>query len=93
MATKTPKRRLSGNPSRAAAQLDEAALRRAPGCQCKHASGRCRRRATFRVSVLCAEDGCQNAVHVYLACAACKDGWVAHARTCPKEHRLRVTSL
>jgi hypothetical protein len=93
MGTKTTKRRLSGNPSRRAAQLDEAALLHGPKCQCEHAAGRCRRVAAFRVSVLCAEDRCQHAVQVYLACGACKDGWVAHARTCPKQHRLRVTAL
>jgi hypothetical protein len=93
MATKHQKRRLSGNPSRRAAQLDEAALARRPLCQCEHASGRCRRSAAYRVSVLCSEDDCENAVHVYLACGTCKDGWVAHARTCVERHRLRVTAL
>jgi hypothetical protein len=37
MATKTKKPRTSGDPARRADQLDEAALRRVPRCQCRHA--------------------------------------------------------
>ena len=93
MATKRQTQRLSGNPGRRAAQLDAAALKRAPKCQCEHASGRCRRPAVFRVSILCAVEGCTCAVLVHLACNGCKDGWVDHARTCLRQHRLRVTAL
>ena len=64
-----------------------------PRCQCEHEAGRCRRRATHRVSALCAEPECSNAVHVYLACPQCLAGWLehsAHCRDCPE---LRVSLL
>lgn len=93
MATKTQKRGLSGNPSRRADQLDEAALKRALRCQCRNHGGQCRRQATFRVSELCTEDDCRTAVRVHLNCAMCKDGWLEHVRNCSNEHRLRVTPL
>ena len=95
MATRTKRRNLSGNPARRAEQLDEVeenALRRSPRCECSH-PGRCRRVARFRVSELCAADGCGIAVRVHLACADCKDGWVEHARSCGRGHQLRVSPL
>jgi hypothetical protein len=94
MGTRTPKRRLSGNPSRRAAQLDEDALRRTPKCQCEHTTGRCGRPAAYRVSALCAADGCESAVDVTLMCLWCKERAIAHHdSTCRTRHRLRVTAL
>jgi len=93
MATKTQKRGRSGNPLRRADQLAEAAVRRAPRCECRHTNGKCRRVARFRVSELCQVDDCRTAVRVRLACAVCKDGWMDHARRCHRGHRLRVTAL
>ncbi len=94
MAAKNQKRSLSGNPGRRAAQLDEAALLRAPKCQCEHAAGRCRRPAAYRVSLLCAEKGCNSAVHVTLFCESCKEKAMAyHVSNCRTPHRLRVTTL
>ncbi len=93
MATKTRGRRLSGNPARRADQLEELdanALRRSPRCECHHPD-RCRRVARFRVSLLCKEDGCGVAVSVHLACADCKNSWVANARE--DGDRVRVTPL
>lgn len=92
MGTTTRSRRLGGHPARRAEQLADADLRRAPRCECRHPE-KCRRVARFRVSELCAEEGCKRAVTVHLACADCKDGWVSHARTCGWEHKLRVTPI
>ncbi len=90
--TKTRNRRLSGHPARRAEQLEEADLSRAPRCECHHPE-RCPRQARFRVSELCAADGCGVAVSVHLGCADCKDSWVDHARECGHGHQLRVTPL
>ena len=92
MATRTRGRNLSGNPARRAEQLEENALRRSPRCECRHPE-RCRRTARFRVSELCAEEGCGVAVTVHLACSDCKDGWVEHARCCGEGHQLRITPI
>lgn len=93
MTTKK-KPRTSGNPARRADQLAEAALGRAPRCQCEHSDGKCRRVARFRVSHLCAVEGCESAVHVTLFCAECKTGALAyHDEHCRSGHRLRVRAL
>lgn len=93
MATKKSPR-TSGNPARRADQLTEAALGRAPRCQCEHPDGKCRRVARFRVSHLCAADGCESAVHVTLLCAECKIAAMAyHEENCMSGGRLRIRSL
>ena len=66
---------------------------RGPRCQCEHGTGRCRRRATHRVSVICAEPGCSNAVHTYLRCPPCLEDWVTHAASCRHCPELRVSPL
>jgi hypothetical protein len=94
MAIKLPQQGLSGNPAVRADQLDEAALRRQPRCQCDHEHGLCGRPAAFRISSLCAGDGCQVALDVTLMCRSCKEQTVAyHESTCGDRHRLRVTAL
>jgi hypothetical protein len=93
MATRTKQPRTSGNPARRADELAEAALKRAPRCQCRHDDGKCRRVARYRVSALCQEEGCRCAVSVYLACAPCKESWLAHSRACVGCPDLRVTAL
>jgi hypothetical protein len=94
MPTKPKTPRTSGNPARRAQQLAEAALKRAPRCQCEHGGGSCRRVARYRVSQLCAVEGCESAVHVTLFCAECMTEAVAyHDENCRSGHRLRVRAL
>jgi hypothetical protein len=73
--------------------LEKALRKPGPRCECKHTSGRCRRRATHRVSAICAEVGCRNAAHVSILCATCKDDWVHHSAHCSHCPELRVARL
>ncbi|HEX5089489.1 MAG TPA: hypothetical protein VFV89_16910 [Nocardioides sp.] len=70
----------------------ERALLGGPRCQCE-CQGGCRRRATCRVSFLCAVEGCGSAVHTALACTPCKDSWLHQASHDPTAPELRVTPL
>lgn len=94
MTSRTAQRRRRIATAEAGDDPVERAMRsRGPRCQCEHSDGRCRRRATFRVSVLCAEVGCRAAVHVYLACGACKIKWLQHSASCRHCPEVRVTPL
>ena len=70
----------------------ERAVRGGPRCECG-CQGGCRRRATYRVSFLCAIEDCGSAVHVALACTPCKDSWLHQASHDPTAPELRVTPL
>jgi hypothetical protein len=71
----------------------ERSLRGRARCQCEHSTGRCGRRATHRVSVICAVRDCGCAVTVHLVCAECKDSWLHEATHDPAAPELRVTQL
>ena len=71
----------------------EKALRGRPRCECEPPPAECRRRATHRVSAICAIEDCDSAVHVHLVCAECKDSWLHQASHDPTGPELRVTPL
>ena len=94
MTSRTAQKRKRAQTLDAAADPLERAMRSTgPKCQCEHSNGPCRRSATFRVSVICAEADCRSAVHVYLACAICKKQWLQHAAHCSDCPELRVAPL
>jgi hypothetical protein len=93
MTSRTAQRRKAARSTDTAGDPLEKSLGGRPRCECKHSSGRCRRRATHRVSAICVAEDCDCAVHVYLACAECKDGWLHHASHDPTLPELRVTPL
>jgi hypothetical protein len=87
------KRKRTKTVNDAADPLERALRSTGPKCQCEHDDGRCRRNATFRVSVICAEADCRSAVHVYLACGTCKVKWLQHSARCSYCPELRVAPL
>jgi hypothetical protein len=87
------KRKRTKTVSDAVDPLERAMRSAGPRCQCDHGDGRCRRTATFRVSVICVEVGCRTAVHVYLACGICKVKWLQHSVNCFDCPELRVAPL
>jgi hypothetical protein len=87
------KRKRTKTVNDAADPLERALRSTGPKCQCEHDDGRCRRNATFRVSVICAEADCRSAVHVYLACGTCKVTWLQHSARCSYCPELRVAPL
>ena len=87
------KRKRTKTVSDAPDPLERAMRSTGPKCQCEHSDGRCRRNATFRVSVICAEVDCRTAVHVYLACSICKVKWLQHSAECSHCPELRVAPL
>lgn len=69
-----------------------------PGCECRHRQPDgpdigCGDTACFRVSVICAEEGCDCAAAVYLLCAECAHVWQRRSRSDPSAPRLRVVPL
>lgn len=60
-------------------------------CECQHDNGnsRCRKKARYRVTLLCSAVGCNDAVSVHLLCQVCLDTW---RWDCPGV-RLRVRRL
>ena len=93
MATRTANKGRTNRPSTTAAEALERSVRGGPRCECEHDNGRCRNRASHRVSAICAVDGCRSAVHVHLVCAPCKDTWLHNATHDPSAPELRVTPL
>ena len=94
MTSRTAQRRKAADRTASSAEDPlERALRGRPRCECEHDNGRCRRRATHRVSAICAAEGCDTAVHVHLLCTECKDGWLHQASHDPTAPELRVTPL
>jgi hypothetical protein len=73
--------------------IERALSSRGPRCQCRHGDERCLRTAKYRFSVVCAEPGCTNATHVYLACKPCKIEWVRHNDSCDRCPEVRVSPL
>jgi hypothetical protein len=72
--------------SRREATALERLLDQSHTCECTHDSGPCPRRASARVTVVCAAEGCDCAAAVYLLCAACVRVW----RTRAKEWQLEL---
>lgn len=93
MATRTAKKDRTTRPPSKASDPLERSVRGGPRCECEHENGRCRQRATHRVSAICVAEGCRSAVHVYLVCAMCKDTWLHNATHDPSAPELRVTPL
>ena len=94
MTSRTATKRKRAKTVEDAPDLLERAMRsRGPRCQCEHSDGRCRRTATFRVSAICLAVECRTAVHVYLACAFCKEKWVRHSAQCVDCPEVRVAAL
>jgi hypothetical protein len=87
------KRKRTKTASEAPDPIERALRSTGPKCQCEHSDGRCRRNATFRVSIICADAECRNAVHVYLACGTCKVQWLQHSADCSDCPELRVARL
>ena len=93
MTSRTAQRRKANQSTNTSDDPLEKALRGRPRCECEHPTGRCRRRATHRVSAICAIKDCDSAVHVHLVCAECKDSWLHQASHDPTAPELRVTPL
>ena len=93
MTSRTAQRRKANQSINTSDDPLEKALRGRPRCECEHPTGRCRRRATHRVSAICAIEDCDSAVHVHLVCAECKDSWLHQASHDPTAPELRVTPL
>ncbi len=93
MTSRTAQRRTSDKSTNTSDDPLEKSLRGRPRCECEHSTGRCRRRATHRVSAICVIEDCDSAVHVHLVCAECKDSWVHQASHDPTAPELRVTLL
>jgi len=66
-----------------------------PQCECRHDAGfelvQCPERAEVRVTVVCAEPGCNCGASVHLVCAECLASWERTARA--NGVRLRVRPL
>jgi hypothetical protein len=92
MTSRTAQRRKANQSTKTSDDPLERAVRGGPRCECD-CQGGCRRRATYRVSFLCAIEDCDSAVHVALACTPCKDSWLHQASHDPKGPELRVTPL
>ena len=93
MTSRTAQKRKRSTTAAPVDPVERAMRSRGPRCQCEHTDGRCRRRATFRVSVLCAAVDCRTAVHVYLACGPCKAQWLRHSANCRDCPEVRVAAL
>jgi hypothetical protein len=92
MTSRTAQRRKANQSTSKSDDPLERAVRGGPRCECD-CQGGCRRRATYRVSFLCAVEDCESAVHVALACTPCKDSWLHRASHDPTSPELRVTLL
>ncbi len=92
MTSRTAQRRKAARSTDTAGDPLEKSWGGGPRCECE-CQGGCRRRATYRVSFLCAIEDCDSAVHVALACTPCKDSWVHRASHDPTSPQLRVTPL
>lgn len=65
-----------------------------PPCECRHGDrpdARCGAQATVRVTLVCAEEGCDCAAGVFLLCAKCLSVWRRRSRG--DGTRLRVRPL
>jgi hypothetical protein len=92
MTSRTAQRRKANQSTIKSEDPLEGVMRGGPRCECE-CQGGCRRRATYRVSFLCAIEDCDSAVHVALACTPCKDSWLHQASHDPTAPKLRVTPL